>query len=290
MIIGRLRQLTYRRGLVTFADRLGLRKILARIYCSCVAPRGVLRVQIGAHGYRFYARRPEELRSLEGPIITYSVNSAEKETLEQLTGLLKPGDVVYDVGANVGLYSTVVGRLVGNQGRVVAFEPDARSYRRLQENLALNGLTNVLTFCKALGEESSSARLYTFANDPWRSSLVKPQTDEMLSEESVEVVAGDQFRRDKNLPVPVVAKIDVEGSEYAVIGGLRQTLADPACLLVCCEIHPRLLPGGLQPRDIIELLRSLGFVEINVRPSGMVEYAVCRKRPSGGESGSKQLN
>ena len=278
MIIGKLRQLTYRRGLVSLADRLGIRRIMAKAYWFCVAPRGIVRVQIGSSRYRFYARRPEELRPLEGPVITHSVNSAEKKTLEQLISFLRPGDVVYDVGANVGLYSIVMGSLVGNQGRVIAFEPDARNYRRLQENLALNGLTNVLCVSKALGEESSSARLYTFKDDPWRSSLLMPQTDEMLQEQIVEVLPGDQVRRDANLPAPVVAKIDVEGFEYAVIRGLRETLADPSCLLACCEIHPPLLPQGLQTRDVIELVRSLGFVRIEVRPSGGVEYAMCRKK------------
>ncbi len=278
MMIEKLRQFTYRRGLVSFVDRLGVRKILARVYCFLVAPRGVLRVQIGAHKYRFHARRPEELRSLEGPIINPTGNNTERETLDLLVGFLKPGDAVYDVGANVGLYSCVMARLVGSQGQVFAFEPDTRNYRRLRENLALNGLMNVLAVGKALGEGTSSAHLYMFENDPWRSTLVRPQTDEMSRGESVDVVAGDQFRRDKNLPLPVVVKIDVEGSEYAVIRGLRETLADPACLLVCCEIHPTLLPKGLQPRDIVELLESLGFVEIDVRPSGIVEHAVCRKR------------
>jgi FkbM family methyltransferase len=284
-MLGKLRQLTYQRGLVKLADRLGMRRLLAKVYCFCVAPRGVLRVRIGRHTYRFYARRPEELRSLEGPIIAQSVNSAERETLDLLEGFLRAGDVVYDVGANVGLYSNLMGTLVGNQGKVVAFEPDARSYRRLEENLALNGLSNVMAFRLALGETSSLARFYTFENDPWRSSLVRPPTDERVLEESVEVAAGDELRKSRSLPSPVMIKIDVEGFEYSVIRGLRETLADPACLLVVCEIHPRLLPEGVQSQDVLNLLRSLGFGEVAVRASGTVEYAVGGKHAGFRRSG-----
>jgi methyltransferase FkbM-like protein len=75
----------------------------------------------------------------------------------------------------------------------------------------------------------------------------------------VGVVAGDRFRQLKGLPIPRAVKIDVEGHEYAVLQGLHDTLSQPACELVCCEVHPKLLPSGRSLETVSGLLESLGF-------------------------------
>jgi hypothetical protein len=77
------------------------------------------------------------------------------------------------------------------------------------------------------------------------------------------VEKGDRLVAEEHLPLPRAVKIDVEGNEYAVIQGLRHTLAQPVCKMVCCEIHPHLLPASVHAESILELLKSLGFAHID---------------------------
>jgi hypothetical protein len=86
----------------------------------------------------------------------------------------------------------------------------------------------------------------------------------------VKIVPGDQLRLSSNLPIPQLVKIDVEGYEYNVMQGLRQTLGDPLCRAVCYEHHTKLIPKELGMSDFYKLITSMGFRrnEINHRLGG----------------------
>src|SRR5439155_7240762 len=77
----------------------------------------------------------------------------ESHILRELLRALKPGDVVWDVGANVGMYAMLIARAVGPAGRVCAFEPSRACFGRLQENIDRNRASNVTAFRLALGRE-----------------------------------------------------------------------------------------------------------------------------------------
>jgi hypothetical protein len=73
-------------------------------------------------------------------------------------------------------------------------------------------------------------------------------------------------------------KIDVEGYECAVLRGLSRTLAAPQCEIVCCEIHPHLLPRGIEPHDVMRLLKSLGFTRIDIESHRGTFHATGHKQ------------
>lgn len=260
-----LRTLSYCPSIRRVVRALHLQRIAREWYYHFAPIEGdILRLQIGGISAEFLVRTPEDLRALESEMF------AERHILELLISALHAGDIVYEIGANVGL-STVLLNNAG--GQVIAFEPMSENYDRLQDNLKLNGITNVRSFRLALGNWNGEVKLYIGdatginlgASLVWTSSgRVRYQL--------VKLVQGDQFRKVENLPIPQVVKIDVEGYEYAVIQGLRQTLVEPNCRLVCCEIHPQLLPTERKPEQVLDLLRSLGFNRIDIYQRGTTGY------------------
>jgi FkbM family methyltransferase len=250
-----LKRLTYRPEVKALARALGLRKTLRNWYYRCARPwNGIVEYRIHGLTARFHVRTPGELRNLDPA----GRAQQEQKILELLMASVHEGDVVFDIGANVGFYTIFLALAVGAQGQVVAFEPNMESYQHLQDNLVLNAVTNVRAFGRALGERSGEGRLYQ-GQENADSSLVGPPLGKDVGHQLVEIVTGDSFREAEKLPVPRVMKIDVEGYECQVLRGLRSTLAQPPCELLCCEVHPKFLPSGDTPEGILSFVKSLGF-------------------------------
>lgn len=249
-----LKRLTYRPEVMRPIQKLGLSSILRKAYFQIAKPaNGILETEVVGIRARFYARTPEELRILESA----GGAGGEERVLTELIRFLKPGDVVLDIGANVGLYTVLLARSVGPEGLVIACEPGGRNFEHLSQNLDLNGLANVRLFRKALGNKPGQAKLY--ASTVIGNSSLSGDGNDGAGAEDVEVIEGDRLITSEMLPVPRAVKIDVEGFEYAVLEGLQATLKNPRCQLVACEVHPSLLPEGIEPTAIAELLQTCGF-------------------------------
>lgn len=271
-----LRRLTYRREAIAVARSLGLRSVLRKSYYWWARPRdGIVHVKWAGASAQFYVRSPEELRLLESA----GGAGGEQRVWELLASGLKPGAVVFDIGANVGLYTVLLAKVVGAGGTVISFEPEGQTYAHLLDNLKLNGLTNVRCFRKALGQRSGQAMLYS--SEAIGGASLVPTQKGWGPGEVVDIVAGDQLALAENLPLPRAVKIDVEGYEYAVIRGLCRTLAHPACEMVCCEVHPARLPDDVSPGMVADLLESLGFGRIGTYPRwDKTFHLVAHKGPS----------
>ncbi|HEX9884980.1 MAG TPA: FkbM family methyltransferase [Longimicrobiales bacterium] len=158
---------------------------------------------------------------------------------------LRPGDVVYDIGAHVGSYTLLASRLVGEAGRVLAFEPDPASRGFLREHVLLNAAENVEVREEAVSSEVGRAR---FESTPDR------VTSRLRASGRLEVVTTtlDRVVRE-GAPAPSCLKIDVEGGEVAVLEGAREVLRQcrPSIFLAT---H-----GAREDRECRGLLRSLGY-------------------------------
>jgi len=251
------RRLTYRTEVVNLAKWLGLSNMLRKLYFWWARPKnGILSLELAGVKARFRIRTPEELRILE------SVGGAggEHKVIAEVLGFLKAGDTVYDVGANVGLYTVLLSKTVGASGQVFAFEPEAKTCEHLQDNLKLNEVENVRWYRKALGDTSGKGSLFA-GGIIGGGSLIRHKGDSQQGQ-VVDIVRGDDFVAADSLPTPRVVKIDVEGDEHGDIVGLQTTLSKPACEMLCCEVHPSMLPPQVTPSAVLSLVESLGFKSI----------------------------
>jgi FkbM family methyltransferase len=177
--------------------------------------------------------------------------------LAYLRKILSPGKVFIDVGANFGVYTLVAGKLVGETGKVLSFEPTAQSFAILGQNIALNHLTNVRPFQVALAQTRGKAWLY-HGFDPVGNSLGR---DPLCGNEGEEVQtdALDNVLEESSIVRVDAIKIDVEGAEELVLRGAIRCLTKHKPIVIF-EFNPG-YPGrlGLSPWGARDLLKSLGY-------------------------------
>jgi FkbM family methyltransferase len=174
---------------------------------------------------------------------------------------IRPNDCVWDVGANVGLYSVQFSRIVGASGKVVAFEPSPRNLARLRSATA--SLENVVVVPMALGDTVGSMAFAEGSDAAGATSRVVGGTEHPTGATvEVEVRRGDDLVLATQADEPDVIKIDTEGFEVEVIRGLEQTLRGSKLRALFVEIHFALLNDrGLAsaPAEIERRLKSRGF-------------------------------
>jgi|GEM_PF-623360 len=160
----------------------------------------------------------------------------EREELTDFITRLRSDDVVFDIGANTGLYTCFATQKC-TAGKVVAFEPYPPNIAELEANIKRNGGRGRVVE-QALSDETGMANL----SAPSEASPGHGTASLSEEGETVSVVRGDELVQNGTVPQPNVLKIDVEGAESRVIDGLVETLDNEACRLVYCEVH--LSPGN----------------------------------------------
>ncbi|QLG26209.1 FkbM family methyltransferase [Halorarum halophilum] len=179
-------------------------------------------------------QRTKEIRGTEATFLTegrsarsLEIFDTERTMVADMLSESRSGDVLVDVGANLGYHSCFFGNHVAD-GFVEAFEPAPIVHRRLERNLDLNGVDGN-AHRLALSDTSGSV---TLPADVLSKTVESDRTVRTATAD--ELVAGGEIRQ------PTIVKIDVEGCEPMVVEGMRNTLSDDRCRLLYCEVH---LPG-----------------------------------------------
>lgn len=197
------------------------------------------------------------------------LDDSNKALLEGFLTEVKPGDIVFDIGANIGQYSIPAALRAGSSGEVHAFEPAPIWARRLQENIKLNNLSNVTTHRVGLSDRGEQ-RLFVFKNrqGSGMGSVVENYTSSIdakkLERIQIDMETGDRYLARYHLPPPHIAKIDVEGAELEVLRGFEEALKDDRCRFLFCEVHPDFLEEPM--KEVEETLENYGF-EIEIKES-----------------------
>jgi FkbM family methyltransferase len=153
-----------------------------------------------------------------------SLGTYELPVQTEIANNLDEGDVFYDIGANVGFFSCLAARRVGERGKVFAFEPEPRNAAQLRRNIEMNGLAQVTVIQKAVCSASGRGRLL-LASYCGTHSMAQFRTPTVgAGEIAVDTVRIDDLIDSGHLTPPTLVKIDVEGAECDVIQGMVRTI------------------------------------------------------------------
>ncbi len=214
----------------------------------------------------------------------------EPEATSVFRRLLRTDDVIVDVGANFGWYTTLFAQLAPS-GRVYAFEPVPETFRRLVETLALNGMSGKVTAVQAAASDAlGTCSIFTFEKSSAYSSL---STLGEKSYRTVEVPKTflDRYLSDQGISRVDFLKCDTEGSELMVLRGAHELLSSPGAPMIFIELNDKTFHAfGYTKGDVWQILCNHGydrFYEIasaqelrqllTPQSFGLVGYALCVK-------------
>jgi FkbM family methyltransferase len=161
---------------------------------------------------------------------------------------LRPGDVVLDVGANIGVYSIRAGKRVGPNGRVLAFEPLPAALDKLKRNIYHNNLNNITVLELAVGDYEGEATLY----EGERQSSASFFRSTCGPSHNVQVRTIDSVVNELHLMRVDWVKMDIEGAEATALAGMEETLI---------RFSPSILfENGDSAKDCITFLHRQGYL------------------------------
>jgi len=167
---------------------------------------------------------------------------------------IKRGDVVLDIGANIGYYTLIFAKLVGTEGKVFAFEPEPTNFALLAKNLRINGYTNVVLVQKAVSDKTGKLKLYLH-DAPTHS--IHNRYDARASIE-IEATRLDDYFKHYDRKISFI-KIDVAGAEPTVLLGMSNLLKKNRDVKIMTEFWPGGMKIGEKPEAFLESLSGHGF-------------------------------
>ena len=184
----------------------------------------------------------------------------EPETVAWIRNTIRPGDVLYDIGANIGSYSLIAATFAQYKISVYAFEPSYANYMQLNRNIQANAFEGVITPLPVALWKDNGLRSFRYSTLDTGSAFHGVQTDNgdhRVSAAYVQPVLTyrlDDFVAQFGLKAPTHLKVDVDGEELEILRASVGCLTQPSLRTILVEV----IEENIGP--IVELLESFGFV------------------------------
>ena len=174
---------------------------------------------------------------------------------------VREGDLVLDIGANIGYYSLLLAKLVGGNGKVYSFEPEPSNFALLKKNIEVNGYKNIIPIQKAVSESNRKIKFY-LEKENFGAHKIHNSNKKMNSIE-VDSVKLDSFFKNKKQKINFI-KMDIEGAEGKAIQGMQNLIKTNKNLKIILEFTPvSLRECGVGPEELFKMLKEFKSYNID---------------------------
>jgi FkbM family methyltransferase len=242
---------------------------LYRKLYGVMKPTGTVKLQLA--DLQLWADAADE--GVTRPILLHGTFEEAETAL--VRRVLHPGMTVIDIGANIGYYSVLASRIVGDSGHVFAIEPEPKNRALLAKNAAENACKNISISALAISSRGGTARLYTDRSNFGNPSLEARNIIDRASSIEVTTTTLDDFvTREVREPVDFI-KMDVQGAEGLVLAGAEHVLSQPGVALLM-EFWPKgLRNSASNPLSVLRVLEQRGFALQIVESRGVSQPATA---------------
>ncbi len=185
--------------------------------------------------------------------------------------MIKPGDIVVDVGAHEGFFSLLLSQSVGNDGKVFACEPNPENLRFLRENIRINAMANIKIIPCAIGNEKAE-RLFYFSDGLGAWGSLDNQWKVAERSEKVQVDTLDNILAAESGRIAFM-KIDTEGNDFNVLLG-SETILTRDKPHICVEVslsYWAVMEASLN--SLLGTLRDKGYELFCLKENGLTPYS-----------------
>lgn len=194
--------------------------------------------------------------------IIYDVDIEEGKIKQAFLDLIQDGDIVIDVGANIGEYSLIAAQKVKQNGQVISIEPLKETVQTLKNNFQLNNFSNFEIINKVIGNETKKVNLYKQLDGGTMGFVDSSLTGRNFNKAGeVEMTTIDEILLTRNLENVKVMKIDIEGYEFELLKGAKESLKNKKIKNLIIEVHVNYLKEkGISEKQFYDYLREQGYV------------------------------
>ena len=191
----------------------------------------------------------------------------EPYTTEVIKQNISNGDLVMDIGANIGYFTLIMAKGIRENGKVFSFEPEPKNFELLKKNVEINNYSNVILEKKAIGNKTGIAKLYLAdrKNNIFYSGMHRIFRSDLVSQisnpVSINIIKLDDYLQDLKFIKKIrLIKIDVEGAEFDVLKGMSKILDENKGIKIVMEFSSENLEDyGSNPSDVMDFLINKGF-------------------------------
>lgn len=248
--------------------------------------------------YRILSIKPKTVTSTVNDItyeldLSQSIDSSiyffgcfEADVTKNIAQFTKPGMTVLDIGANIGCHTLPIASLVGNTGKVIAFEPMDWARNKLNKNISLNNFSNISVEKIALSDKHETQTLRFRSNWP----LDNHYQQEANVKQNITLETLDNYVKKMDIKVDLI-KIDVDGYEYKIFKGAHHLLKTHKPI-ICTEIGHTTQRVGDSVEEMIKFLSSLGYNFYSIKDLKQIHdpMDVIRTLPDNGAMNMMLIN